>query len=207
MTQFQNHRQHWIFPFSVGVTNVQHVASLSLRFILKKLMNSVQRFHVAPVAPKHSIPTLKNKNKSLLYCQFRLCITTALFRAAAKADAGKARTPLLKSLEVIFMKTKTKTEIISTRVTPEQREIIEEKAYSSYRMPSMYLRDCALDKKIVVVKGIDEAANELRKIGNNLNQLTRAVNSGYCYEVDLRETREEVARLWQLLNSLTQEVR
>ena len=71
----------------------------------------------------------------------------------------------------------------------------------------MYLRDCALDKKIIVVKGVDEAANELRKIGNTLNQLTRAVNSGYCYEVDLRETREGVARLWQLLNSLTQEVR
>ena len=105
------------------------------------------------------------------------------------------------------MKKQAKTEIISTRVTPEQREIIEEKAYSSYRTPSMYLRDCALDKKIVVVKGVDEAANELRKIGNNLNQLTRAVNSGYCYEVDLRETREEVARLWQLLNSLTREVR
>ena len=105
------------------------------------------------------------------------------------------------------MKTQTKTEIISTRVTPKQRETIEEKAYSSYRTPSMYLRDCALDKKIIVVKGIDEVANELRKIGNNLNQLTRTVNSGYCYEVDLRETREEVARLWQLLNSLTQEVR
>ena len=78
----------------------------------------------------------------------------------------------------------------------------------------MYLRDCALGKKIIVVKGVDEVvkgvdevANELRKIGNNLNQLTRAVNSGYCFEVDLRETREEVARLWQLLNSLTREVR
>ena len=105
-----------------------------------------------------------------------------------------------------ILKKQPKTEIISTRVTPEQREIIEEKAYSSYRTPSMYLRDCALDKKIIVVKGVDEVANELRKIGNNLNQLTRAVNSG-CYEVDLRETREEVARLWQLLNSLTQEVR
>ena len=151
-------------------------------------------------------PFYKTENKSLLYCQFRLCITTALIRAAAKADAGKARTPLLKSMEVVFMKTQTKTEIISTRVTPEQRKAIEEKAYSSYRTPSMYLRDCALDKKIIVVKGVDEAANELRKIGNNLNQLTRAVNSGYCYEVDLRETREEVARLWQLLNSLTREV-
>ena len=105
------------------------------------------------------------------------------------------------------MKKEPKTEIISTRVTPEQREIIEEKAYSSYRTPSMYLRDCALNKKIIVVKGVDEVANELRKIGNNLNQLTRAVNSSYCYEVDLRETREDLARLWQLLNSLTQGVR
>ena len=105
------------------------------------------------------------------------------------------------------MKKQAKTEILSCRVTPEQREIIEEKAFSSYRTPSMYLRDCVLDKKIVVINGVDELTTELRKIGNNLNQLTRAVNSGYCYEVDLRETREEVARLWQLLNSLTREVR
>ena len=105
------------------------------------------------------------------------------------------------------MNKQAKTEILSCRVTPEQREIIEEKAFSSYRTPSMYLRDCALDKKIVVIRGVDELTSELRKIGNNLNQLTRAVNSGYCYEVDLRETREEVARLWQSLNSLTQEVR
>ena len=105
------------------------------------------------------------------------------------------------------MKKQPKTEIISTRVTPEQREIIEEKAYSSYRTPSMYLRDCALDKKIVIIKGVDEAANELRKIGNNLNQLTRAVNSGYVREVDLTATREEVAKIWQSLNSLRQDVR
>ena len=105
------------------------------------------------------------------------------------------------------MKKQAKTEILSCRVTPEQREMIEEKAFSSYRTPSMYLRDCALDKKIVVIKGVDELASELRKIGNNLNQLTRAVNSGYAHEVDLRETREEVARIWQSLNTLRHEVR
>ncbi len=63
------------------------------------------------------------------------------------------------------------------------------------------------DKKIIVVNGVDDAANELRKIGNNLNQLTRAVNSGYLYEVNLTATREELKRIWQSLNSLTQEVR
>ena len=104
------------------------------------------------------------------------------------------------------MKKQPKTEIISTRVTPEQREMIEEKAYSSYRTPSMYLRDCALDKKIVVINGVDELASELRKIGNNLNQIAREVNSGYLYEVNLTATREELKRIWQSLNSLTQEV-
>ena len=105
------------------------------------------------------------------------------------------------------MKKQPKTEIISTRVTPQQRGIIEEKAYSSYRTPSMYLRDCALEKKIVVIKGVDELAAELRKIGNNLNQLTRAVNSGCIDEVDLSATREELKRIWQSLNSLIREVR
>ena len=71
----------------------------------------------------------------------------------------------------------------------------------------MYLRDCALGKKIIVVKGVDEVANELRKIGNNLNQIAREVNSGYLYEVNLTATREELKRIWQSLNSLTQEVR
>ena len=105
------------------------------------------------------------------------------------------------------MNKKPKSVIISCRVTPEQKEEIEYNALSSHRTLSMYLRDCALDKKIIVVKGVDELASELRKIGNNLNQLTRAVNSGYAYEVDLRETREELKRIWQSLNSLTREVR
>ncbi len=186
MTEFQNRRQHWIFPFFVGVTNVQHVASLSLRFIMKKLMNSALRLNVAPVATKHSIPTLQNRK-----------LNPALLPA-----------PLYKKdWRNNLMKKEPKTEIISTRVTPEQREIIEEKAYSSYRTPSMYLRDCALDKKIIVVKGVDDVANELRKIGNNLNQIAREVNSGYLYEVNLTETKKELKRIWQSLNSLTQEVR
>ena len=124
-----------------------------------------------------------------------------------KGRCGQGPHPFIKIFGGDFMKTQTKAEIISTRVTPEQRKIIEEKAYSSYRTPSMYLRDCALDKKIIVVKGVDEVANELRKIGNNLNQITREVNSGYLYEVNLTATREELKRIWQSLNSLTQEVR
>ena len=70
----------------------------------------------------------------------------------------------------------------------------------------MYLRDCALDKEIVVIYGVKDVATELRRIGNNLNQITKAVNSG-VYAVDLTETKKEVQKVWQSLNSLPQAVR
>ena len=114
MTQFQNDRKHWIFPFSVGVTNVQHVASLSLRFVFEKADEQCAEVKCCSCCPKmqhiHSKETEYQIQADiveegdiftltfLFYCQFRLCITTALIWAAAKAEAGKARTPLLKKI-------------------------------------------------------------------------------------------------------------
>lgn len=103
-------------------------------------------------------------------------------------------------------KDNNRTEILTFRVTPEEKKRIENKALSSYRLVSMYLRDCALDKEIIVIDGVKDVANELRHIGNNLNQITKAVNSG-VYAVDLTETKKEVQKVWQSLNSLPQAVR
>lgn len=100
-----------------------------------------------------------------------------------------------------------RTEILCFRVTPEEKETITKKALSSYRLVGMYLRDCALDKKIFAVKGLEETETQLRRIGNNLNQLTRAVNCGEVSAVNLTEFREEVAGVWQLLNGALQNLR
>ena len=101
----------------------------------------------------------------------------------------------------------TKTEILKFRVTPEEKEIITHKALSSYRLVSQYLRNCALEKEITVINGADNIAEELRRIGNNVNQISRAVNSGYATEVNLTETREELRAIWQSLNSLLRTAR
>ena len=101
----------------------------------------------------------------------------------------------------------TKTEILKFRVTPEEKQIITHKALSSYRHVSQYLRDCALEKEITVINGADNVADELRRIGNNVNQIARAVNSGYATEVNLAETREELRAIWQSLNSLLRTAR
>ena len=105
------------------------------------------------------------------------------------------------------MKKQNKSEILSCRVTPEQRGIIERKAYSSYRTPSMYLRDCALGKEIIVINGVNELLPELRRIGNNLNQLARIANSGYTEVVNLSSVRKELSKIWQSLNSFLQDAR
>lgn len=101
----------------------------------------------------------------------------------------------------------TKTEILKFRVTPEEKEIITRKALSSYRLVSQYLRDCALEKPITVINGADNIADELRRIGNNVNQIARAVNVGFVTEANLTETREELRAIWQLLNSLLRTAR
>ena len=105
------------------------------------------------------------------------------------------------------MKTQSRTSILSFRVTPEEKEKIIEKAFTSYREPSMYLRDCALNKQIIVVPGADAVAVELRRIGNNLNQLTREVHAGFVSEINLTEIREELKTVWQSLNALLQAAR
>ena len=102
---------------------------------------------------------------------------------------------------------KTKSEILKFRVSPKEKEIINNKALSCNKTVSMYLRDCALEKEIKVVNGADSIAEELRRIGNNINQIARGVNAGYITAVNLTETRKELIEIWQSLNLLVQDVR
>ena len=96
--------------------------------------------------------------------------------------------------------------IMKFRATEEERDRIMKKVDASELSISEYLRRCALDKKIVAVNSLDDVARELRAIGNNLNQITRAVNAGYIHAVNLHETEEVLGQLWQSLNSLLQSV-
>ena len=100
-----------------------------------------------------------------------------------------------------------KSVLISFRVTREEKAWIEEHSYDHYRRISDFVRDCIFKKEIVNIDGADEIAHELQRIGNNPNQLTRAVNAGFVRAVDLGETKREVQKVWQSLNSLLRDAR
>ena len=97
--------------------------------------------------------------------------------------------------------------IISFRVTAEEKKWIEDHSYGNYRLISDFVRDCVFKKEMIIITGANDVATELRRIGNNVNQLMRAVNAGYASQINLTETRKELEKIWQSLNSLLQDAR
>lgn len=97
--------------------------------------------------------------------------------------------------------------IISFRVTPEEKKWIEDRSYGHYQLISDFVRDCVFKKEVIFIEGAEDVAAELRRIGNNINQLTRAVNAGFVSQINLTETRKELEKIWQSLNSLLRDAR
>ena len=76
------------------------------------------------------------------------------------------------------MQREKKTEIITLRVTPRTKAVIQERAKSVNKTVTDYLCLCGLGKEIVQVKGLDKVLSELKAQGRNLNQLTTLANMG-----------------------------
>ncbi len=73
---------------------------------------------------------------------------------------------------------KRKTEIVTMRMTPHTKELLQKKAREANMTLTMYLCVCGLGKQIVRVDGLDEVLHELKAQGRNLNQLTTLANIG-----------------------------
>lgn len=96
-----------------------------------------------------------------------------------------------------------KTKRVNFRITEKELQKIKEKAKKSNMNLTKYLTVCALNKDIVVIENLKEFQVELRRIGNNLNQLTRLCNEGIITCLELENIKKQVNEIWQLLNLLT----
>ena len=93
---------------------------------------------------------------------------------------------------------------INIRLTESEKKKIEEKAKKCSMTISKFIISSCLKDKIVIVNGLDKVNIELRRIGNNINQLTRLANEKIITVVNLKELRMEVNNIWQLLKQLVQ---
>lgn len=93
---------------------------------------------------------------------------------------------------------------INIRLTEKEKNIIESKAKKSNMTITKFIVSSCLKDKIIIINGLDKIDSELRRIGNNINQLTRLANEKIITVVDLKELRMEVNNIWQLLKQLVQ---
>lgn len=93
---------------------------------------------------------------------------------------------------------------INIRLTEKEKSIIEAKAKKLNMTITKFIISSCLKDKIVIVNGLDKVDTELRRIGNNINQLTRLANEKIITVIDLKELRMEVNNIWQLLKQLVQ---
>ena len=71
---------------------------------------------------------------------------------------------------------------------------------------SEFVRSSAMGREVTVIEGVDELLTELRRQGNNLNQLTVLARQGRIDMVDMKPFMEVYSETWQTLNSLLSRV-
>ena len=100
---------------------------------------------------------------------------------------------------------KTRPKQLSFRVNEEEYQQLQEKVLQSGKNQQEYILSCVLDKKIVNTDGIKELIPELKRIGNNLNQIAKALNGSTYYSYSLiTQNQKELEKIWQLLKQYLQ---
>ena len=100
------------------------------------------------------------------------------------------------------MTNRTRKIVLRVPVTPEERELIRQKmALLHTRNFSAYARKMLIDGYVVQIDTTDIRAQtaELQKIGVNINQIVRRLNSmGPLYTQDVEDIKGALAQIWQL---------
>lgn len=95
---------------------------------------------------------------------------------------------------------RTRPKQIVIRLNDEEYEAIKKKIERSKMSQQEYLIRACTNKPIVVIDGVMELTSELKRIGNNLNQITRACHEGKadCKD-EVAVIEKELGEVWQLL--------
>lgn len=96
-----------------------------------------------------------------------------------------------------------KDNMIVIRVTKQEKERLIKKSQKAEMTLSEYLIEQGLERDIVIIEDVKNLVYELRKIGNNINQLTPLANSGVIKTVYLNEFKNDLKKIWNVLNCIS----
>ena len=101
--------------------------------------------------------------------------------------------------------------VLRCPVTDEERKLIEHKmSLVPTNQIGAYLRKMAIDGYIIYTdtKNIQAMNKELQRIGRNINQIAKRVNStSSIYMTDIEELKEDIQNIWRLQRTLLSTLR
>lgn len=95
-----------------------------------------------------------------------------------------------------------KDNVITIRVTKQEKERLIKKSEKAEMTLSEYLIEQGLERDIIIIEDVKKLVYELRKIGNNINQLTHLANSWTIKTVYLDGFKEDMKKIWINLNDI-----
>ena len=92
-----------------------------------------------------------------------------------------------------------KDKIITIRVSEKEKKKLIEKSKIAKLSLLEYLIEQGLDKEIVIVDGLNEVVVELRRIGNNINQIAHVGNTQkFVYKAQLNDVMKHLQEIEEL---------
>ena len=95
-----------------------------------------------------------------------------------------------------------KDKMFAMRMTTADFDRIQNKSVQAGMTMTDFFTQSALDKKIIVVDGLDDMTAQLKAIGKNLNQLTVLCNMGKISCPDLAEIKKGFGSVFDSLYDL-----
>ena len=85
--------------------------------------------------------------------------------------------------------------VVPVRFSDHELSVIDANAKRANMSRTEFLVSAGMNKPIVILDDLKPMLSELRRIGNNVNQLTRKANSGEVYVVGLNEINEQLGAI------------
>lgn len=88
---------------------------------------------------------------------------------------------------------------LTIRLTKAERERIERKAKRAKRSITDYIVSLSLETPINVAEDVKPLLIELKRIGNNLNQIAAKINTGVFQSYDFQAVVDEQKKIYEQL--------
>lgn len=93
-----------------------------------------------------------------------------------------------------------KTKRLNFRITDEADAVIRSKAKSANMSITDYVISSAVGKEVINFDGISDLITQIKKLGNNVNQLLILSRQGKISTLNLSNTQAELKRIYELLS-------